>query len=205
MATCFKIATATCGLIPLAGGQQAYITRRLDRDGRKKLHMEDMCQITDRLTEQKYRGSMEKVGRAVLRYCTNSLFDAIRLFEVSLFCFLTGNADMHLKNFSLLYRPGRDVSLSPAYDLLPTKLLIPEDREETALTINDKKRKLTKMDFICFAQSLRLNEKQVANTFARFSNNLDSAFRTIEKGHCSPSMKNRYRVLFEERANRLGL
>ena len=205
MAACFKIATAECGLIPLADGQKAFITRRMDRDGRKKLHMEDMCQLTDRLTEQKYRGSMEKVGKVVLRYCTNSVFDAIRLFEVSLFCFLTGNADMHLKNFSLLYRPGGDVNLSPAYDLLPTKLLLPEDQEESALTINEKKRRLTKNDFICFAQALMLNEKQITNTFLRFSENLSAAFQIIEKGHCSAEMKGRYKALVKVRASRLLL
>ena len=205
MAACFKIAAAECGLIRLADGQRAFITKRMDRDGKEKLHMEDMCQLTDRLTEQKYRGSMERVGKAVLRYCTNSLFDAIRLFEVSLFCFLTGNADMHLKNFSLLYRLGGEVKLSPAYDLLPTQLLLPEDKEESALTINGKKRRLTKNDFICFAQAILLSEKQIANTFARFSENLSAAFQTIEKGHCSAEMKGRYMALVKERASRLLL
>ena len=95
--------------------------------------------------------------------------------------------------------------MSPAYDLLPTKLLLPEDQEESALTINGKKRRLTKKDFKCLAQSLLLNEKQTANVFARFSDNLTAAYETIEKGHCSPNMKNRYKLLFKERANRLGL
>lgn len=75
-------------------------------------------ELTDRLTEQKYRASMEQVGKAILRHCTNPVFDALRLFELTVFCFLTGNADMHLKNFSLRYRPGGEVELSPAYDLL---------------------------------------------------------------------------------------
>ena len=88
--------------------------------------MEDMCQLTDKLTEQKYRGSMEQVGRAILKYCDNALFDALRFFETVLFSFLTGNSDMHLKNFSLLYKPGGAISLSPAYDLLPTQLLLPD-------------------------------------------------------------------------------
>ncbi|MBT5608236.1 MAG: HipA domain-containing protein [Lentisphaerae bacterium] len=110
MAGAFGIPTAMCGLIPLEDGHLAFITRRMDRDGETKLHMEDMCQLTDRLTEQKYRGSLEQVGKVVLRHCSNPLFDALRLFEVTLFCFLTGNSDMHLKNFSLLYRPGGEVN-----------------------------------------------------------------------------------------------
>ncbi len=81
MARCFGIDTAECGLIALEDGQLCFITRRMDRDGARKLHMEDMCQLTDRLTAQKYRGSMEQVGRAILRYCSNPLFDAIRLFD----------------------------------------------------------------------------------------------------------------------------
>ena len=112
---------------------------------------------------------------------------------------------MHLKNFSLLYRPGGEINLSPAYDLLPTQLLLPEDQEESALTINGKKRRLNKKDFISFAQSLMLNDKQITNVFARFSDNLTAAFQTIEKGHCSPNMKNRYNLLLKERANRLDL
>lgn len=203
MARCFGIDTAECGLIALEGGQLSFITRRMDRDGARKLHMEDMCQLTDRLTEQKYRGSMEQVGRAILRYCSNPLFEAVRLFDLSLFCFLTGNADMHLKNFSLLYAPGGEVRLSPAYDLLPTVLLIPEDREEMALTLNGKKRKLKLSDFRQFGLALRLTERQVENSFRRISQALNSGLDLIGESACSAENKLRYRDLIMERAMRL--
>ena len=204
MARCFGVDTAECGLIALEGGQLSFITRRMDRDGPRKLHMEDMCQLTDRLTEQKYRGSMEQVGRAILRYCSNPLFEAVRLFDLSLFCFLTGNADMHLKNFSLLYAPGGEVRLSPAYDLLPTVLLIPEDREEMALTLNGKKRKLKLSDFRQFGLTLRLTERQVENSFRRISQALNSGLDLIGESACSAENKLRYRDLILERAMRLG-
>lgn len=204
-AKCFGISTAECGLIPLDGGQLAFITKRMDRDGKTKLHMEDMCQLTDRLTEQKYRGSMEQVGKAVLRYCSNPVFDALRLFEVTLFCFLTGNSDMHLKNFSLLYRLGGEIALSPAYDLLPTVLLLPEDTEETALTLNGRKNRLTREDFSRFATSMRLTLKQVENVYAHFSSSLSRALQALDKGLCSPDMKDRFKKLFEERASRIHL
>ncbi len=205
MARCIGIATAECGLIALNDGQLAFITKRMDRDGNDKLHMEDMCQLTDRLTEQKYRGSMEQVGKVVLRYCDNSLFDALRFFEVAVFCFLTGNSDMHLKNFSLLYQPGGTVELSPAYDLLPTQLLLPEDEEESALTVNGRKNRLGRNDFIRLAESLRLTEKQASNTFDRISAHLDASLQTMEKGFCSIEMKERYTALIQMRANRLEL
>lgn len=205
MAGCFGIATAECGLIPLNDGKLAYVTRRMDRKGKLRLHMEDMCQLTDRLTEQKYRGSMEQIGKVILRHCDNALLDALRFFEMTLFSFLTGNSDMHLKNFSLLYSPGGAVSLSPAYDLLPTQLLLPRDEEDSALTINGRKKKLARKDFTCLAESLRLTEKQTANVFGRFSAKLDIAYPLIEKGCCIPGMKSRYMALMHERVNRLEL
>lgn len=205
MAQCFGVATAECGLIPLDDGQLAFITRRMDRDGSNKLHMEDMCQLTDRLTEQKYRGSMEQVGKAVLRYCDNSLFDALRFFEVSIFCFLTGNSDMHLKNFSLLYQPGGAVGLSLAYDLLPSQLLLPEDKEESALTVNGRKKNLGRSDFMRLAESLRLTERQTSNAFTRFAANLDAALQILEKGLCSLEMKERYQSLILGRAGCLEM
>jgi len=136
LAQLFGIQTVPHCLIPLQSGELAYLTRRIDRqeNGRAN-HMEDMCQLTERLTEQKYRGSMEQVGKAILKHTSNPLFDVIRFVEVTLFSFLTGNADMHLKNFSLIYLENGMIQLAPAYDLLSTRLLIPmeKDSEELAL------------------------------------------------------------------------
>ena len=168
-----------CGLIPLAGGELAYITRRMDRTKSGPLHMEDMGQLTDKLTEQKYRSSMEQVGKAVLRYSSNPGFDALRLFELTLFCFLTGNADMHLKNFSMLCEADGIIRLSPAYDLLPTKLLMPKDQEEMALTVNGKKRHLHRRDFDAFGQAMKLTDRQMANTHARLQRNLTKALDDV--------------------------
>ena len=205
MARAFGISTAECGLILLEGGQPAFITKRMDRVKGDKLHMEDMCQLTDRLTEQKYRGSMEQVGKAILRTCDNALFDALRFFELAVFCFLTGNSDMHLKNFSLLCPPGGLIGLSPAYDLLPTQLLLRADTEEMALTLNGRKRKLDRKDFTRLAGSLRLSERQVENVFARFSAKIDDALLLLNAGFCSDEMKERYLELVRERAVRLRI
>ena len=132
---------------------------RMDRAHDRVLHMEACARLTDRMTEEKYRASMEQVGRAILTYSQNPGLDALRLFELTLFCFLTGNSDMHLKNFSLIYAADGLVHLAPAYDLLPTQLLLPEDREETALTLNGKKNRLARGDFAALAKSLELTER----------------------------------------------
>ena len=205
MAGCLDIAAAECGLIPLEDGQLAFITERMDRLGDAKLHMEDMCQLTDRLTEQKYRGSLEQVGKTIIRHCDNALFDALRFFELCLYCFLTGNSDMHLKNFSLLHQQDGSIALSPAYDLLPTQLLLREDKEETALTLNGRKNRLGRNDFMQLAESLKLSEKQTANAFDRFSANLGTTLEYVEKGLCSSGAKDRFKALIYSRAQRLGM
>jgi serine/threonine-protein kinase HipA len=205
MADVMGIETAPGGLIALQDGRWAFISRRMDRDGSRKRHMEDMCQLTDRLTERKYSGSLEQVGRVFWRQCENPGWDALRFLELTIFCFLTGNADMHLKNFSLLYDPGGPVRLAPAYDLLPTALLLPEDRDETALTLNGRKRRLTRNDFLHLAQTLRLTEKQAGNLFARLSDRLDAALEVLGRGFCADDVKTQYAELIRRRAVRLGM
>jgi serine/threonine-protein kinase HipA len=205
MAGCFGIETAECGLAALEDGAMALIVRRMDRLGERKLAMEDMCQLTDRLTEEKYRGSLEAVGKVILRHCANPGWDALRFFEVNLFCFLTGNADMHLKNFSLIRTREGAIRFSPAYDLLPTVLFLPEDTEETALTLNGRKRKLGAKDFRALGAALKLTERQVSNVFRRFEKGLGAAMSLIHCGFCSGETGNRYAELLSGRWKRLGV
>jgi len=173
----------------------------------EKLHMEDMCQLTERLTEDKYHGSMEQIGRIIQKLSSNPLFYTIRLFEIALFSFITGNADMHLKNFSLIYPLEGMVNLSPAYDMLATRLLIPEkdDPEELALTLNGKKRKFTRNDFHSFAAHLGLNEKQIKNVFNRFTKALPEMESVIGGGFLPQQKTDEFKQLIKERAARLEL
>ncbi len=204
MARRFGIETADCGLISLEDNRLALIVRRMDREKGCKLAMEDMCQLTDRLTEEKYRGSLESVGKVILRHCANPGLDALRFFEVNLFCFLTGNSDMHLKNFSLIRNFEREIRLSPAYDLLPTVLLLPEDVEETALTIGGRKKKLTRRDFCALGEALKLTERQCTNVLRRFEQQLSAATDLVHHSFCSEEMMTRYQELLETRWRQLG-
>jgi len=208
LASLFKIETVPHGLIHLKSGELAYITRRIDRlPNGEKLHMEDLCQLSERLTEDKYRGSMEQIGKIIKRYSSNPLLDIIRFFDVALFSFLAGNADMHLKNFSLIYPVDGMVKFAPAYDLLATRLLIPEkgDPEEMALTINGRKRKLDKGDFLSLANNLGLNDKQVANVFKRVSRALPEVRAAIGNGFLPENKAKEYKQLLDERGGRLRL
>lgn len=198
------IKTAEHSLIRLQSGELAFITQRFDRNKGQKIHVEDFCQLTGELTEHKYRSSMEKVGKAIRKYSTNTGLDAITFFELTIFCFLTGNADMHLKNFSLIqYLDGR-IMMSPAYDLLSTHLAMPEDLEQMALTINGKKNKLKKNDFMQLANSLQLSEKSVEIVLQNFRNKQQEIFKLIEQSFLNFEKQESYKELFKSRIDLLN-
>jgi serine/threonine-protein kinase HipA len=168
--------------------------------------MEDFCQLSGKLTEDKYRGSLESCVKIIRRFSSNTLLDIISFFELALFSFISGNADMHLKNFSLIYT---DVgyALAPAYDLLSTRLLIPEksDREEFALTMNGKKRNFTKNDFLKFGESSGLSSKQMENCFKKFSASTGEALNFIRNSFMPQKSREHYCRLLESRAERLKI
>jgi len=148
------IRTAEAGLMPLSSGEPAFITRRFDREGIRRIHVEDLCQLCLLPTENKYRSSMEKVGTAVRSLATTPGDDALRVLEVTLFSLLVGNSDMHLKNWTMVRDAGK-VVLSPAYDLLPVRLLV-NDPEEFALPINGRKNRIKRRDLEAFARHLKI-------------------------------------------------
>lgn len=193
------IKTAAHSLIRLQSGELAYITKRFDRNKGQKIHVEDFCQLTETLTEHKYRSSMEKVGKAIRKFSTNSGLDTLSFFELSLFCFITGNADMHLKNFSLVRERDGEVYFSPAYDLVSTKLAMPEDTEQAALTVNGKKNKLKKSDFINLAKTLQLNEKSVKKVLSNLFEKEEKLLQTIEASFVSNEQKTTYIELIKNR------
>ena len=134
--------------------------------------MEDFCQLSGRLTQDKYRGSYERCAEIIRKHSVRFGFDLSEFFFRLVVCFVTGNSDMHLKKFSLVEKtPGqRDFVLSPAYDLLPVNIIMPEDPEETALTLNGKKSNLRRKDFLALAV-------EHENLFYMFCRNLDLPYR----------------------------
>ena len=136
-------------LARMADGELCYLTRRIDRDAAGvKVAMEDTCQLSERLTEDKYHSSYEQVAKTLKRYSDVGKLDLVNYWEVVMFCWLTGNSDMHMKNFSLYKPNGGRWQLAPAYDLLSVRLAMPTDTEELALTLNGKKSNIKKADFV---------------------------------------------------------
>jgi serine/threonine-protein kinase HipA len=194
-----NINTAEHSLSKLKSGELAYISKRFDRIKNGKLHVEDMAQLTGTLTENKYRSSMEKIGKAILKYSSYPGIDAIRFFELTLFSFITGNSDMHLKNFSLIRNEEDEIMLSPAYDLLSTKLLLPKDKEDLALPLNGKKSNLKKKDFDFFASQLGINETALKKIYTKFGDSFSEMKRFIDRNFLSKEMKEKYIALLDER------
>lgn len=196
-----KINTVPHSLIRFKDGSLAYITKRIDRDKKgNKIPMEDMCQLTEKLTEQKYKGSHEQIARKIVEFSANPVLDLINYVEVLLFCYLTGNADMHLKNFSL-YKKIKESTLTPAYDLLSTKLVIPEDTEELALTLNGKKRKLKKSDFDNLLKTMKIEDKAIENIYDKFRKVLPSWYNFIDISFLPEQMKTDYKSLIKDRSS----
>ena len=154
-------------------GNYAYITKRADRimntDRVAMLAMEDFCQLDLRLTQDKYKGSYERCAKVIERYSSRVGFDMTELFMRLVFSFVTGNSDMHLKNFSLIETAEKsgEYVLSPAYDLLPVNVILPADIEQTALTLNGKKRNIRRKDFYSFAYKCGIPKNSAENMIKR--------------------------------------
>ncbi len=200
-----KIRVALHALIRLKSGELAYLTKRFDRTKSRKLAMEDMAQITEVLTENKYNSSMERVGKAIRKHSDNPGLDVVNFLDVALFCHLTGNADMHLKNFSLLTEEDGLTGLSPAYDLVATKLVIPKDLEEAALPINGKKTKLGSKDFLVLAEALEMPKSVFQKRLHHFKNKIPEMKSMLAMSFLPPDLAASYAGLIDSRAISLGI
>ena len=195
-----KIRTVPHCLVRFADGELCYITRRVDRTSKgEKLPMEDMCQLAERLTEHKYKGSYEQIAKVIQKHSSAPKLDLVNYWELVVFSWITGNADMHLKNFSLYSKQSGIYTLSPAYDMLSTALVMPEDTEELALTLNGRKRKIKKSDFEVAMQASGLDKKVVDNVFNKFLKAQDKWFEFINSSFLPDDMQERYRVIIADK------
>ena len=192
-------------LMHMADGTLCYLTRRIDRtDGGEKVAMEDMCQLTGRQTEHKYRSSYERIGRTIVRFSSLPRLDLINFFELVLFSWITGNNDMHLKNFSL-YEAERGVwRLTPAYDLLNVAIVNPRDDEELALTLNGRKRKLTPGDFVTAGLTMGIEARVTERLMAKYVGLLPKMEAVVAGSFVGDELKQSYCNLLRERLSRLA-
>lgn len=203
LAEAAKIAVVPHSLVRLADGRLGYITKRIDRtEEGEKIDMEDMCQLTLHPTEYKYKGSYEQVAKTIAQRSGTPKLDLTNYVQLLLFCFVTGNNDMHLKNFSL-YRPGGDYQLTPAYDLLNVAIANPRDREEMALTLRGRKSNLSLDDFLDAASSMGVEANVVLRLVAGLHKALPKWCDLIRRSFLSDELKQRYEELVRSRLTRL--
>ncbi|MBQ9678984.1 MAG: HipA domain-containing protein [Prevotella sp.] len=203
LAEAAKINVVPHTLIRLADGKLGYLTKRIDRTAKgEKIDMEDMCQLTMHPTEYKYRSSYEQIAKAVTQYSDMPRLDLTNYLQLLLFCFVTGNNDMHLKNFSL-YRPVDSYRLTPAYDLLNVAIANPQDKEEFALPLNGRKSKLQLGDFLSAAKSMGLEQNIVLRLIDNMRRLLPKWQRLISDSFLSEQMKVQYEQLILSRFDRL--
>ena len=199
-----KMKVVPHSLIRFEDGELCYITKRIDRGPKgQKYAMEDMCQLTERLTEYKYKGSYEQIAKHILKYSSVPKLDVINFWEQVLFSWITGNSDMHLKNFSLYSTKPISYVLTPAYDLLSTKLVLPADSEELALTLNGKKKKIKKSDFVVAMNSTGLEDKIIENVFNKFDHLQSKWEEFIDVSFIQETTKERYKELIHENWKRI--
>lgn len=205
MAEAAGIKTVPHSLIRFADGELCYITRRIDRTRQGgKIAMEDMCQLSERLTEDKYKGSYERIAKLIRQHSAAPLLDVVNFWEVVVFSWLTGNADMHLKNFSL-YRPADNYMLAPAYDLLSTALAMPEDDEELALTLNGKKKRIRRNDFEKAMLENGMKDNAIAKLFDRFSKSVPKWHGLINESFLPKALQKAYHDKIDIMARRLSI
>ena len=212
MAEVAKIETATHCLIRMADGELAYITRRMDRnsDGLKR-SMLDMCQLSNRLTEHKYRGAYTQLADIIKNYSATPMLDIQRFWEIVIFSWITGNSDMHCKNFSLLDKEGIGYTLSPAYDLLAVALTGIADKDELAMPLTgygvDDNQYIAGFDRSSFLEAMAISDIdfKIGNKLInRLTKNQAKWLELIDNSFLSTDLKEAYRKLINERIERIS-
>ena len=201
-----RIPTVPHALIRFQDGELNYITRRIDRtDDGRKLPMEDMCQLAGKLTEQKYQGSYELIAKLINCYSSVTRLDIVNFWEQVVFSWIVGNADMHLKNFSLISeKPGTYV-LTPTYDQVSTAIVMPEDTDQLALPLNGFQKKLLSMDFAQAMEASGLNKQMIQRIFSRFIPLKEKWFACIDNSFISERQKTQFKELISNRIATLGM
>jgi serine/threonine-protein kinase HipA len=202
LAQLVEIEVAPFGLVSLKGDSLAYIVRRFDRleDGHK-LCQEDFCQLAELSPKEKYDGSAELCVRLLRKYASEPLIEILKLYRLLVFAWWSGNGDMHLKNFSLLTDEQGVTRLTPAYDLVCTRLVIPND--PLALPISGKKDNLDRDDWLNFARYCQLPEKTALRVLETQVSATESATTMIDRSFLLGDQKKAYKELTAERRAKL--
>ena len=186
-------------LIPLKDKSLSYVVKRFDREKGVKIHQEDFGQILEQT--DKYKGSVEQIGRKLKEISSAPGYDAQLLFERVILNFILGNGDAHLKNYSIAYRDKDNIRLTPAYDIVCSKLVIPQE-EDSAITIHGKKNKLLREDFDQLGDDFSI---PIKIRYEKFGNKFNVMRKIIETSSIAKEKQGQFLEIIKERINRIGL
>ena len=195
------------GLIWSKDNSLTYFIKRFDRKGHNdKIPVEDFAQLAGLNRDTKYEYSMEKVVKLIDSYCTFPAIEKIKLFKLTIFNYLIGNEDMHLKNFSIITQDGKS-SLSPCYDLVNSTIEYKKQDEEIALPLKGKKKKLTRNQLINYfgKERCELTDKSIDKVLETISLSVPKWNELINNSFLSQEMKDKYQTLLETRLNNLSI
>ena len=209
LADCVGINTVPHALISI-NNQFAYITKRIDKEYDShtcnKYSMEDFCQLANHLTIDKYKSSYEYCGKIINKYSSRPGIDVAEMFYRIIFSFVIGNSDMHLKNFSLIetFSGSREFVLSDVYDMLPVNVILPEDTEQMALTVNGKRKNILYKDFIELANHCNIPEKVAVALIKKICSYKDEMLKEVDESYLTEEQKEKVKILVKERINNLS-
>lgn len=214
----YGLKTAENAMVFFKNGSPAYITKRFDvkNDG-SKWGIEDFATIAGKTKDNagpnfKYDFSYEEAGMLIQKYVSAWRIEIERYFSMVLFNFLFSNGDAHLKNFSLLESSKGDYLLSPAYDLVNTRLHV-DDSDfafDKGLFADDFKseqfKKSThpnKIDFEEFGRRIGVAESRIDKLMSPFLENQPFMETLIKRSFLSEASKRGYMMMYQTKRNYL--
>ncbi|MDR1556471.1 MAG: HipA domain-containing protein [Tannerellaceae bacterium] len=213
----FKMETAANALCMFQSGEIAYLTKRFDiaSDG-SKYRVEDFASLAGLTSENagtnfKYNHSYEEVAELIKKYLPAWQVELLKFYRLILFNFLFSNGDAHLKNFSVIDMGGNDFRLSPAYDLLNTRIHV-DDTDfalDKGLFKTDRKElfkggKANGVSFREFGLRIGLPGKVADKELAAFTAKHPLIDKLIDNSFLSEKIKKHYRLLYQTKRNRLA-
>ena len=202
IASAYGIAVPSHGLLPLLDDRLAYLVKRDRLEDGPKLQQEDFQQLLQ--TNDNYKGSYEQIANVIKKYSDVPALDLVELFERALLNYVLGNGDAHLKNFSIIKEENIGYHLSPAYDIVSSRLVLPDERKEMCLSLHGKKNRFSRKDFIKLAEHFGLNKKQSANSLDRL-NDIKPVFENmIEGSFLNERLREGLLDIYKKRMGRIG-
>ncbi|MBC8315779.1 MAG: HipA domain-containing protein [Bacteroidetes bacterium] len=208
----FGISTAENGLIFFKDGSPAFLTKRFDisSDG-TKLRQEDFAALADRSAlkdgpDFKYEYSYEELADLLKRFVPAYTVEIEKYFRLILFNYLFSNGDAHLKNFSLLETSSSDFILSPAYDLLDTRIHVSDNdfalhkglfSEPAGSPLNHPDRR----DFIRFGERVGIQPFRMEQLIHPFTTRQDQVSDLVSRSFLNESTQRAYMLHYNTRRN----